>query len=70
MKIREVDPMLRQRDNARIREDCPEVNVIKLFTLDIFLWEALVFVPGMPFQPSLMFAIKARAFPSGAPERC
>ncbi len=29
----------------------------------------LVFVPGKPFKPSLMFAGKARAYPSEAPFR-
>ncbi len=33
-----------------------------------FLYEAGVFVPGKPLQPSLMFAGKARAYPSEAPE--
>ena len=27
----------------------------------------LVFAPGKPFQPSLMFAGKDRAYPSGVP---
>ncbi len=31
---------------------------------------SLMFVPGNPFQPSLMFVGKARAFPSEAPYRC
>jgi len=30
----------------------------------------LVFVSGKPFQPSLMFADKARVYPSEAPFRC
>jgi hypothetical protein len=29
-----------------------------------------VFVPGKPFQPSLMFAGKAGAYPSEAPFTC
>ncbi len=29
-----------------------------------------MFVPGKPFQTSLMFADKAEAYPSEAPERC
>ncbi len=29
----------------------------------------LVFVPGKPFQPSLIFKIKARAYPNGMPFR-
>ncbi len=29
----------------------------------------LVFLLGQPFQPSLMFVSKARAYPSGAPFR-
>jgi hypothetical protein len=39
------------------------VNVIKLFTAVSynFLKEARAFVPGKPFQPSLMFAGKAEA---------
>jgi len=32
--------------------------------------DKLVFVHCMPFQPSLMFAIRAGAYPSGAPVRC
>jgi hypothetical protein len=35
-----------------------------------FLYSAIVFVPGKPFQPSLMFAGKVGAFLSGALERC
>jgi hypothetical protein len=41
------------------------VNVIKRFTAvsyDISL-QARAFVPGKPFQPSLMFASKARGLP-------
>jgi hypothetical protein len=29
-----------------------------------------MFVPGKPFQPSLMFAGKARSYPGEAPFRC
>jgi len=29
-----------------------------------------VFAPNEPFQPSLMLANKAEAYPSGAPSRC
>jgi hypothetical protein len=28
-----------------------------------------MFVPGKPFQPSLMFASKAESYPSGEPEK-
>jgi hypothetical protein len=30
----------------------------------------ILFVPGKPFQPSLMFAGKAGAYPNEAPFRC
>ncbi len=44
-------------------------NVIKLFTAVSydFSYQARAFVPGKPFQPSLMFAGKAGAYPSEAP---
>ena len=40
-------------------------NVIRLFTsvMLVFSYLATAFVPGMPFQPSLMFASKARGLP-------
>ncbi len=50
----------------------PEANTgtctIKHFTAVIygFSSQAAVFVPGKPLQPSLMFADKARAYPSEA----
>jgi hypothetical protein len=49
----------------------PGPNVIKLFTDVIyeFSYYARVFVPSNPFQPSLMFADKARAYPSEPPFR-
>ncbi len=40
------------------------VNVIVLSVIYEFLQSARVFVPGKPFQLSLMFAGKARAYPS------
>jgi hypothetical protein len=46
-------------------------NVIKLFKAVIYqcLQYARVFVPGKPFQPSLMFVGKGRSLPqSGAPK--
>jgi hypothetical protein len=45
------------------------VNLIKLFTAVRynFSLKARAFVPGKPFQPSLMFVGKARAYPSEAP---
>jgi hypothetical protein len=44
-------------------------DVIKLFTgvSNTFPELAKVFVPGKPFQTSLMFAGKFRAYPSEAP---
>ncbi len=46
-------------------------NVIKLFTDRIYEFLQLdrLFVPGNPFQPSLMFADKARAYLSEPPSR-
>ncbi len=40
-------------------------DVKKLFTAVsyAFSYEARAFIPGKPFQPSLMFAGKARAYP-------
>ncbi len=40
---------------------------IKLFRDVIY---ARVFVSGKPFQPSLMFVVKARAYPREAPFKC
>ncbi len=50
----------------------PGLNVIKLCTDIIYecLQKARVFVPGRPFQPSLMFVVKAGAYLSEAPLRC
>jgi hypothetical protein len=47
----------------------PGPNVIKLFAAVIyeFLLSARGFVPGKPFQLSLMFVSKAGAYSSGAP---
>jgi hypothetical protein len=43
-------------------------NVIKLLHLKVINFHnELVFVPGRAFQPSLLFASKAGAYPSGAP---
>ncbi len=36
----------------------------------MYVSNKLVFVPGRPFQTNLMFAIKARAYPSEAPFSC
>ncbi len=43
----------------------PVPNVTKLFTSVIYeiLLEAKAFVPGKPFQPSLIFVGKARSLP-------
>jgi len=43
----------------------PGNNVIKLFTPAIFRfsYQARVFVPGRPFQLSLLFAGKAKTYP-------
>ncbi len=51
----------------------PGACTINLFTAVIYGFSykaSRVFVPGKPFQPSLMFADKARAYPSEAPFRC
>jgi hypothetical protein len=47
----------------------PGANVIKLFTAVSYEFskQARAFVHGKPFHPSLMFAGKARAYPSEAP---
>ncbi len=48
-------------------------NPIKKFKAVIYGFLELdrVFVPGKPFQPSLMFVGKARGLPkSGVPKRC
>jgi hypothetical protein len=47
-------------------------NVKKLFTAVSYDFSkyARVFVPGKPFQPSLMFGGKAGAYPREAPFRC
>ncbi len=47
----------------------PGANPMTLFTPVIYRFslQARVFVPGKTFQPSLMFAGKARAYPSDAP---
>jgi hypothetical protein len=47
-------------------------SVIKLFTAVSYDFSKKVgaFVPAKPFQPSLMFSGKARAYPSEAPFRC
>ncbi len=48
----------------------PRADTIKLFKFTNFR-NKLVFVPGKPFQPSLMFMGEASGLPkSGAPERC
>ncbi len=51
---------------------CPGACTTKLFTAVIygFSYEAKVFVPGKPFQPSLMFAGKAKAYLNEAHFRC
>ncbi len=46
----------------------PEACIIKHFTAVIYgFCNMLVFFPGKPFQPSLVFASKARAYLSEAP---
>ncbi len=47
----------------------PTAKFYKTFAVVIykFLWYAGVFVPGKPFQPSLLFAGKAGAYPSEVP---
>jgi hypothetical protein len=50
----------------------PGACTIKLFTAVIcrFSKKARVFASGKPFQPSLMFGVKAGAYLSGEPVRC
>jgi hypothetical protein len=51
-----------------MRCSSPGANVTKLFmavSYDFSL-QARAFVPGKPFQPSLMFAGRAEAYPSEA----
>jgi hypothetical protein len=49
----------------------PGANVIKLFTTVSYDFSyATEFVPGKPFQPSLMFVGRARAYTSDTPFRC
>jgi hypothetical protein len=48
----------------------PVANVIKLFTAVSYVYSARGFVPGKPFQPSLMFTGKAGTYPSEGPLRC
>jgi hypothetical protein len=47
-------------------------NVIRLFMAASYAFSKLAraFVPGKPFQLILMFAVKAKAYPSEAPSRC
>jgi hypothetical protein len=47
----------------------PWDNVRDILTSDKILLSARVFVPGKPFQPSLIFVGKAGASPSEAPFR-
>jgi len=46
------------------------INKLIMAVIYGFPEEAKVFVPGKPFQPSLMFAGKAGAYPSEASFRC
>ncbi len=51
----------------------PGANVTKLFMAVSYDFSYIdrAFIPGEPFQPSLMFHGKARSLPKrGAPERC
>ena len=50
---------------SAVKRSTQGANPIKPFTAVIyeFLEQARVFLPGKPFQPSLMFAGKARAYP-------
>jgi hypothetical protein len=55
-----------QKKIEKEKGTCP----IKLFT-DVIYRFVRVFDPGKPFQPSTMFAGRARGIPySGVPERC
>jgi hypothetical protein len=55
-----------------VAASAPVANVIKIFTAVSydFSLKARAFVPGKPFQTSLIFVGKARAYPSEAPLRC
>jgi hypothetical protein len=46
------------------------VFTLNVVMLSVVAPSASVFVPGKPFQPSLMFAGKAGAYPSETPFRC
>jgi hypothetical protein len=48
-----------------LQKESSRSNLIKLFTAAIYecLWCERVFVPGKPFQPSLMFANKTGVLP-------
>ncbi len=50
----------------------PEISVIKIFTVVIYEWskQARALVPNRPFQPSLMFAAKAGAYPRADHLKC
>jgi hypothetical protein len=50
----------------------PRPNVVNLFMAVIYecSLKARVFVPGKPFQPSLIFVSGAKAYPREAPFRC
>jgi len=53
---------------AKVNET-PGANPITLFTYVIYGFRVLV--PVKPFQPSLMFGLKAKSLPlSGAPKSC
>jgi hypothetical protein len=45
-------------------------NVTTLFTAVTTICNKLECVPGKPFKPNLIFAGKARAYPSETPFRC
>jgi hypothetical protein len=60
------------RIHKTIISHSPGADPIKIFTVVIFEFSqyARVFVPGKPFQPSLMFVSKAKTYPIEAPFRC
>jgi hypothetical protein len=57
---------------SRVENSALGPNVIKLFMSVIYecSQKARVFVPGKPFQLSLMFGGKAEAYLSEGPVRC
>jgi len=65
LKIKQKTKLKNYKKQISYPHLTPAPNVKNLFTLRIYKcsYEARVFVPGKPFQPSLLFACKARSLP-------